>query len=102
MSFALIVLSFFGCGLLPKVPGTWGTAGAAIAAYGMMRVFPAVLGDWLVVCAAWVVAASAVTVLLTPIVVSETGMKDPQVIVTDEVAGYFTTIAFVGRPDLAT
>ena len=32
MSFARLVLSYGGCGLLPKIPGTWGTAGAALTA----------------------------------------------------------------------
>jgi phosphatidylglycerophosphatase A len=39
-------------------------------------------------------------VLLTPVIEAEDGKKDPQVIVTDEVAGYWATLALVQRPDV--
>ena len=45
--------------------------------------------------------ASVVTILLTPVIEAEDGIKDPQTIVTDEVAGYWATLALVPRPDLA-
>ena len=52
---------------------------------------------WLEVCLGVVVLASLVTVLLTPGVERRSG-KDPQVVVTDEVAGYFATVALVADP----
>jgi phosphatidylglycerophosphatase A len=95
------VLSYGGCGLLPKMPGTWGTAGAALTAWAFLEHWPGARANWLFLCLGWVVVASAVTVLLTPIV-EQTEGKDPQVIVTDEVAGYWMTLAFAHRPDLTT
>ena len=98
MSFARIVLSYGGCGLLPKAPGTWGTAGAAATAWAFLRWWPDAGASWLYICVAWVVVASALTVLLTPEIEAEDGKKDPQSIVMDEVAGYWATLALVRTP----
>ena len=102
MNFARIVLSYGGCGLLPKIPGTWGTAGAAVTAWAFLQYWPGARENWLLLCIAWVILASAVTVLLTPIIEAEDGVKDPQLIVTDEVAGYWATLALARHPDLTT
>lgn len=102
MSFARFVLSYFGCGLLPKIPGTWGTAGAALTAWAFLRWWPGAAVNWTWLCLGWIVVASAVTVLLTPILEESDGVKDPQSIVTDEVAGYWTTIALLRHPDAAS
>jgi phosphatidylglycerophosphatase A len=101
VSFARIVLSYGGCGLLPKAPGTWGTAGAAVTAWAFLTYWPDAKANWPLLCAAWIVLASALTVLLTPDVEAEDGRKDPQSIVMDEVAGYWTTLALVREPTLA-
>ena len=101
MSFARIVLSYGGCGLLPKAPGTWGTAGAAVTAWAFLTWWPGAAQSWPVICVAWVVLASALTVLLTPDVEAEDGKKDPQTIVMDEVAGYWATLALVRHPSPA-
>jgi phosphatidylglycerophosphatase A len=100
MSFARFVLSYGGCGLLPKMPGTWGTAGAAVTAWALLTWWPGARANWPLLCVAWVLVASAVTILLTPIVEEEDKVKDPQSIVTDEVAGYWATLALVPRPDV--
>lgn len=102
MSFARIVLSFFGLGFLPKAPGTWGTAGSALAAAACLAWWPGAREDWLFLCGAWVVAASGLTVLLAPEAEAGAGVKDPQWIVTDEVAGYWLTLAAARRPDATT
>ena len=99
MRLSRLLLSCFGLGELPVMPGTWGTAGAAAVAALLLAFVPAVGDRWLEVCAAWVVAASLLTVLLTPDVEKSTGGKDPQVVVMDEVAGYWTTLALVPSPD---
>src|SRR6185436_4248755 len=90
------------CGLLPKIPGTWGTAGAALTAWALLAFWPGAAANWFWLCVGWVAAASVVTILLTPIVEAEDGVKDPQTIVTDEVAGYWATLALVERPSLTT
>ena len=102
LSFARIVLSYGGCGLLPKIPGTWGTAGAAVTAWAFLTWWPEARQNWPWLCIAWVLVASALTILLTPVVEAEDGVKDPQSIVTDEVAGYWATLALVHRPDTTT
>ena len=102
MRLARFILSYFGCGLLPKIPGTWGTAGAAATAWALLAFWPGAREHWFWLCIAWVVAASVVTILLTPIVEAEDGVKDPQTIVTDEVAGYWATLALVRHPDVTT
>lgn len=102
MSFARFLLSYFGCGLLPKIPGTWGTAGAALTAWAFLCWWPGAAAHWTWLCLGWVAVASAVTVLLTPILEEADGVKDPQSIVTDEVAGYWTTVALLRHPDAAS
>lgn len=97
--FAKLVLSYLGCGLSPKAPGTVGTAGAALTAGAFLAWAPAsVTGDWQVLAGAWIVVASLLTILLTPVLEAETGEKDPGVIVMDEVAGYWATLLFLDRP----
>ncbi len=96
---ALAVLAFGGLGLLPVAPGTWGTCGAAaLAAVFVARpAFLAPLGDWTTFAAGAALVASALTLLLVP-AIERTHGKDPGVVVTDEVAGYFATLLAVPHP----
>ncbi len=88
-SAALILATWFGAGLMPKAPGTWGSAAAlpfawAIASlFGPHALLPAAALLFLV---GW--AASAHVVRLK-------GAEDPQTIVVDEVVGIWLTLAFV-------
>lgn len=75
--------------------------GAALTAWGFLEFWPGARTNWLWLCLAWVAVASIVTILLTPVIEAEDGIKDPQTVVTDEVAGYWATLALVPRPDLA-
>lgn len=81
---ARAIALWFGCGLVPRAPGTAGTLGA-IPLYLALR--PYGLGA---------VAAAAVVVTIVGIwaaeeVVRETGLKDPQIVCVDEVAGVLVT-----------
>ena len=96
----LLLVSYGGLGLLPLAPGTWGTLGAAATALALLLGWPGAADVWLEVCLVGVAAASVVTIALTPAVERDSG-KDPQVVVTDEVAGYFATLALVARPEPA-
>ena len=96
----LLMVSYGGLGLLPLAPGTWGTLGAAATACAVLALWPGAAAVWLEVCVGFVVLSSIVTVAFTPAVEHESG-KDPQVVVTDEVAGYFATLALVAQPDPA-
>ncbi len=96
----LLLVSCGGLGLLPLAPGTWGTLGAAAMAAALLALWPGVASVWPETCAAFVLGASVLTVALTPAVERESG-KDPQVIVSDEVAGYFATLVLVAQPGFA-
>ncbi len=77
--------TWFGCGLVPKAPGTMGSLGAIplylLAARGGRC---AVAASALVVTLVGVWAAS--------VVARDLGRKDPQVVVVDEVAGVLVTM----------
>ncbi|MCE9634249.1 MAG: phosphatidylglycerophosphatase A [Planctomycetes bacterium] len=98
MSIARLILSYGGFGLSPKAPGTTGTLGAALTAAAIMAWAPGLTREWQVLAGAWILLASLLTVLLTPVLEAETGEKDPGVIVMDEVAGYWATLLFVQHP----
>ncbi len=85
---AWTIATWFGCGFWPKGPGTAGSLGA---------VLPAVL---LASYAGWPPWAFAVlAVVATPlgmwasdVVARESGRKDPQIVVVDEVLGQWLTL----------
>ena len=93
-------MSYGGLGLLPWAPGTWGTLGAWATAQALLSLWPSAGAFWLEISLGIAVAASVVTVLFTPGVERRLG-KDPQVVVTDEVAGYFVTVALIAGPTAA-
>jgi phosphatidylglycerophosphatase A len=85
---AYVLSIWFGCGLVPRAPGTAGTVGA-FPLYWLVRP----LGPAAVACAALVVTvvglwASHRTSRLL-------GQKDPQIVCIDEVAGVLFTWAAV-------
>jgi phosphatidylglycerophosphatase A len=86
---AAVLATWFGAGLLPRAPGTWGSAAALPLA-------------WLLV--AWggptalalaVVVVSAVGWWASAVYVTRTGRDDPGEIVIDEVAGQWLALIFV-------
>lgn len=82
---------WFGCGRFPKAPGTAGTVGA-IPFYLLLRHMsgvPAVAGAAVVITLIGVWAANQV--------VRQTGIKDPQIVCIDEVAGVLFT--WLAAPD---
>lgn len=100
MLFAKFVLSYFGLGFAPVASGTFGTFGAALTAWAVLVFRPEWAAQGPLLCGAMIVCASALTVLLTPIIESGVAEKDPGIIVMDEVAGYWATLLFVGPIDL--
>jgi phosphatidylglycerophosphatase A len=80
-----IVATWFGCGLVPKAPGTMGTLGA-IPLYLLV----AQGGRACVAIAALVV--TALGVWSASVVSRDQQEKDPQIVVVDEVAGMLTTM----------
>jgi phosphatidylglycerophosphatase A len=84
---AMLVATWFGCGLLPIAPGTWGSLAALPFAWAI-----AVLAG-----PSGLIAAALVVFLLgwwaAHVVSQASGIKDPGAIVVDEVAGQWLTLA---------
>ncbi len=81
---ANVLALWFGCGLVPRAPGTAGTIGA-LPLY--LLVLPHGLGA--VAAAAFVV--TVIGIWASARVVRRTGLKDPQIVCIDEVAGVLVT-----------
>jgi len=82
---ALAFSSWFGAGLFPRAPGTFGTLAALPAAFLMDAAGPLGGGFFILAfigCAVW---AAGITERVL-------GRKDPPEVVTDEVAGYMVTL----------
>jgi phosphatidylglycerophosphatase A len=87
-SVAYVLSIWFGCGLVPRAPGTAGTVGA-LPLYLLLR-------TWGV--AAVVVGATLVTAIgiwASDRTARRLGQKDPQIVCIDEVAGVLFTWAAV-------
>lgn len=89
---ALFVLSFFGLGFGPLVPGTFGTLGGVLVALAIPE------EHWTAGIAAAVFLSSLLTVLLGPAACRAAGRKDPPAVVMDEVAGFLVVVALVPAP----
>ena len=90
-----VLLSFFGLGYAPFASGSFGTAGAFVLAW----LLPA--GDlWPVTAGVVLMLSCLVTMTLGNRAERLAGGKDPGFVVTDEVAGYFVTIAWIPKPEI--
>jgi phosphatidylglycerophosphatase A len=86
---ALWLVTWFGAGLLPKMPGTWGSLAALPFAWALASIG----GGWLLL-------AAAAGVFLIGLWASERYMRivqvhDPSAVVIDEVVAQWLTLAFV-------
>jgi phosphatidylglycerophosphatase A len=79
---AVLLATWFGCGFSPVAPGTAGTLGAV-----PLYLLVAGLGPWAVAAAA--VLLTGVGVAASTRVANLRGLKDPQLVCIDEVAGVF-------------
>jgi phosphatidylglycerophosphatase A len=86
-----LILSFLGLGYLPRMPGTWGSAGAAALYLALALAGIPLLPACLVLAAAF----SVLTIALGAAAEKAYGKKDPGQVVTDEVAGYFLSASFL-------
>ncbi len=82
---AYVLSIWFGCGRLPLMPGTWGTIGA-------VPLYLLLVGGGRVAVALGAVVATLVGVWAATEVVRKTGLKDPQIVCIDEVAGVLITL----------
>ena len=93
-----LVITFFGLGLLPIAPGTWGSAGAVIIWLGLWYrcdwagVPPIALQTVVVVL---VLLVSAGTVAYGPWAAQAYGRKDPSQCVSDEAAGQWIALLWM-------
>jgi phosphatidylglycerophosphatase A len=83
---AWALATWFGCGLVPRAPGTMGALGAI-----PLYLLAAREGRLAVLGAA--VAITGIGVWASAVVARELGKKDPQVVVIDEVAGLLVTMS---------
>lgn len=84
---AFLLATWFGSGLLPKIPGTWGSAAALPFAW----IIASYAGPWALAAAA--VAAFAIGVWAADVYSRHAGVKDAGPIVIDEVAGQWLALA---------
>lgn len=87
---AFLLATWFGSGLLPKIPGTWGSAAALPFAWAIMWLG----GPWALFVAAAV--AFAVGIWAAGMYSKHSGVKDAGPIVIDEVAGQWLTLIPAG------
>lgn len=81
--------TWFGCGLVPKAPGTAGAVGALVVAWPLAFWYrwPPLWFGALALAILWPAIQSATAVAIG------TGQKDPQIVVVDEVVGQWITLA---------
>lgn len=87
---AFLIATWFGSGLLPKIPGTWGSAAALPFAWGIMWFG----GPWTLL--AFAVGAFVVGIWAAGMYSKHSGIKDAGPIVIDEVAGQWLTLIPAG------
>ncbi len=84
-----LLATWFGCGYAPKGPGTAGSLAAVVIAW-LLHEYAAV-GPW-----GFAILALALTgpaIWAADRTARETGLKDPQIVVVDEVVGQWITLA---------
>lgn len=82
-----MIATWFGCGLVPKGPGTAGSFGALLPAAALIRIGLPPLGF-----AALALLGSIPAIASADRVATETGRKDPSIVVVDEVIGQWITL----------
>jgi len=90
---ATLVATFFGVGRLKPGPGTWGSLATVILLAAASSRIPIATRTW-----ATIIAAAAVTLVGIPaatLVARASGLKDPQFVVIDEVAGQLVALIAV-------
>ncbi|MGE5502990.1 MAG: phosphatidylglycerophosphatase A [Actinomycetota bacterium] len=92
---ASMLATWFGAGLLPKAPGTWGSLAALPFAWMMARTG----GPWLLAGAA--VVCFALGWWVSAIYVRLTGVDDPSEVVIDEVAAQWMVLVPVAPDPVA-
>jgi len=87
------VSTFFGVGRLKPGPGTWGSVATVILWAVISYVIPPESRTWATIAAAALVTAIGIPAATQ--IVRATGIKDPQFVVVDEVAGQLVALIAV-------
>lgn len=90
-----LLATWFGSGLLPKAPGTWGS----LAALPPAALLVWLGGPWLLAAATLLIAAAGWAV--SAAYVRASGREDPKEVVIDEVAGQWMPLAVLPFEPLA-
>jgi phosphatidylglycerophosphatase A len=85
--------TFFGVGLLKPGPGTWGSLATILLWATISFYIPTQDRVWATIVAA--IVATAIGIPAATVVARATGLKDPQFVVIDEVAGQLVTLIAV-------
>ena len=85
--------TFFGAGLLKPGPGTWGSLATVLLWAEISRYIPAPDRIWATIVAA--IFTTAVGIPAATVVARASGLKDPQFVVIDEVAGQLLALIAV-------
>ena len=86
---ALVIATWFGCGFAPKGPGTAGSV-AALALAWLLTTYAGASSIEL----AWLALLLAIPgIWAADVVARSIGVKDPQIVVVDEVVGQWITLA---------
>ncbi len=93
-TWAWLVATFFGAGRAPLAPGTAGSAATVIVWWLITRWTSPPSQPWLAIALA--LFAIAIGIPAATRISRETGVKDPQMVVIDEVAGQLIT--FIAAP----
>lgn len=95
---AWITATVFGLGLLKPGPGTFGSIAATLTWFLVMRHVPPHLTPWLTLTMA--ATATLIGIPAATRVARESGRKDPQIVVIDEVAGQWLALTFAAPTPL--
>lgn len=88
-AFARALATWFYCGYFPKGPGTAGSLGALVIAWPLHRY--AGFGPWAYLILALVLLAPGIWA--ADVTARETKLKDPQIVVVDEVIGQWIAVS---------
>src|ERR1700733_5179528 len=90
---ATLIATFFGIGRLKPGPGTWGSLATILLWALISRGIPAIDRTWATLAAAAIV--TAIGIPAATLVSRSMGLKDPQFVVIDEVAGQLVALVAV-------
>jgi phosphatidylglycerophosphatase A len=90
---ATLVATFFGVGRLRPGPGTWGSAAAVLLWWVLARSIAPAWQPWVAALLAGIAVLAGIPAATRVALAS--GLKDPQFVVIDEVAGQLITLIAV-------